>query len=190
MSISQPTRVSILAIYILILFLCSKIALGSWLPPTTDKGLWFYSGLAALLLGNLIVTPFFTRPADAISYAVAAVVGLLAVNIWPQPQYTEFDRFLWLLVAAYLTFVLIAGFLSIVFRGLAGACSEKVSSSLFQICEMLGTPRAVFSAVFLFAIIVFHRNDSREYLTIGLAWIVVVGLQPRHSALRMLQKAS
>jgi hypothetical protein len=188
MPMSQPARVLILVLYVLILFLCSKLALNSWIPPSTDKGLWFYSGLAALLLGNLLVTPFFTRPADAISYAVAAIVGMLAVNIWPLPQYSDFDRFLWLLVTSYLALVLIAGIISIASRGFAGTFSKKLSNSLFQICETLGTPRAVFSAVFFFAIFVFHRSDSDEYLTISLAWILVVGLQPLESLALLLRR--
>lgn len=51
---NQRTRLLILALYVAALFCASKLALGSWVPPTNEKGLWFYSGLAALLLGNLL----------------------------------------------------------------------------------------------------------------------------------------
>ena len=55
---SQRTRLVLLAIYLVGLFVVSRAALGHWWPPTTHKGLWFYAGLVALLLGNLLVTPF------------------------------------------------------------------------------------------------------------------------------------
>ena len=84
-SLGQKTRLVALFLYIALLFCASRLALGSWLPPTTEKGLWFYSGLAALLLGNLIVTPYFTSPANAITNAVASMVGLLAINISASP---------------------------------------------------------------------------------------------------------
>ena len=90
-SLGQKTRLVALFLYVALLFCASRVALGSWLPPTTEKGLWFFSGLAALLLGNLIVTPYFTSPANAISYAVASMVGLLAVNPWVSPARIGFD---------------------------------------------------------------------------------------------------
>jgi hypothetical protein len=90
---SQLTRLVILIAYLALLFLASKLAFKSWLPPTSEKGLWFYSGLAALLLGNLLVTPFFTKPVDAIANAVAAFVALLAVNILASGKYAGFDQF-------------------------------------------------------------------------------------------------
>src|SRR3989442_3621923 len=100
-SLGQKTRLIALFLYIGLLFCASKLALGSWLPPTTEKGLWFYCGLAALLLGNLIITPYYTKPADAISNAVASVVGLLAVNNWASPAPISFDQFVWAVTTAY-----------------------------------------------------------------------------------------
>ena len=41
---------------------------------------------------RLIITPYYTKPADAISNAVASVVGLLAVNIWASPARISFDE--------------------------------------------------------------------------------------------------
>ena len=91
---SQRTRLVILVIYITALFLTSKLALGSWIPPTNERGLWFYSGLIALLLGNLLVSPFFNKPIDSISYAVASLVALLFTNVWVLPGYGGFEKFL------------------------------------------------------------------------------------------------
>jgi hypothetical protein len=86
---SQRVRLGILIAYIVCLFGASRIALGTWMPPTSDKGLWFYSALAALLLGNLILSPFFTKPADAISYAVTGIIALLATSIWRNPSTSD-----------------------------------------------------------------------------------------------------
>src|SRR3989304_421251 len=94
-SISQRGRLTILIVYLAGLFIASWGALGTWIPPTTERGIWFYAAFAALLLGSLLVTPFFTKPADAISYAVAAAVALLAVNPWASATSIGFDRFTW-----------------------------------------------------------------------------------------------
>ena len=175
---TQFTRLLILIIYIILLFVASKLAFGSWLPPTTEKGLWFYSGLAALLLGNLLVTPFFTKPVDAISNAVAAIVALLAVNMWAPGKFTGFDQFMWTVICIYVAVVLISSILAIAFKDSPNPTRQKISKSLYLFSDVVGTSRLVFSAVFLFALIAFHRNTPREYLIIGISWGVFVGLQP------------
>jgi len=174
----QRARLLILGLYLALLFLASRIALGTWLPPTTEKGLWFYSGLAALLLGNLLVTPFYTKPADAISYAVAGIVGLLAVNAWHSPQQTRFDVFLWSASLVYVVLVLVAGTLSIAFRDSSHRLLQKTSASLYHFSYEVGTPRSVFSVIFLYALVTFHRDNPREYIAIGLAWALLVALKP------------
>lgn len=175
---SQRTRLIILGVYILILFGASNLALGSWFPPTSQKGLWFYSGLAAILLGNLLVTPFFTKPADAISYSVAALVALLAVNVWSSPDRTGFDRFLWSAATFYLVLVIFSSIVSIVLKNSTSELHQRFSRTMYLFSETAGTPKAVFSAVFLFALVVFHRENPSEYLWISLAWAVLIGLQP------------
>jgi hypothetical protein len=177
-SLGQKTRLVALFLYIALLFCASRLALGSWLPPTTEKGLWFYSGLAALLLGNLIVTPYFTSPANAISNAVASMVGLLAINISASPARTGFDKFVWSVTTAYVALVLAASILAIVLKDSSRTFWQRASRSLFVLSNTIGSPRAVFSIVFLFSLATFHRDRPREYLVIGLAWALIVALRP------------
>ncbi len=187
-SLTQFIRLLILITYVILLFVASKLAFDSWLPPTTEKGLWFYSGLAALLLGNLLVTPFFTKPVDAISNAVAAIVALLAVNIWAPGKFTGFDQFMWIVICIYVAMVLISSILAIAFKDSPNPTREKISKSLYFFSDAVGTSRLVFSAVFLFALIAFHRNTPREYLIIGISWGVFVGLQPLETFANLLRR--
>ncbi len=57
----QRTRLILLVVYLGDLLLAFWLALGTWLPPTGEKGLWFHSALAAPLLGNLLVSQFLTN---------------------------------------------------------------------------------------------------------------------------------
>lgn len=186
--LTQFIRLLILITYIVLLFVASRLAFGSWLPPTTEKGLWFYSGLAALLLGNLLVTPFFTKPVDAISNAVAAIVAMLAVNIWSPEKFTGFDQFMWTVVCIYVVMVLTSSILAIAFKDSPNPTRQKVSKSLYFFSDVAGASRSVFSAVFLFALIAFHRNNPREYLIIGISWGVFVGLQPLETFANLLRR--
>jgi hypothetical protein len=185
---SQPTRLLILLVYLLVLFVTCKLAFGFWFPPTSEKGLWFYSGLAAILLGNLLVTPFFTKPVDAISYAVAALITLLAVNVWVLRQYTSFDRFLWSAAIAYAAMIVISGILSITLKSGIADARQKASRSLYLFCDAFGSPRAIFSMMFLFSVVCFHRSTVREYLIISLAWALVIGMRPLENAAHLVRR--
>ena len=187
-SLSQFTRLLILIVYVVLLFITSKLAFDSWIPPTSEKGLWFYSGLAALLLGNLLVTPFFTKPVDAISNAVAAIVALLAVNIWGLGKFTSFDKFMWCATCIYIVMVLLSSILAIAFKESSTPTRQKISKSLYLLSDVAGKSRLVFSAVFLFALITFHRNTPREYLIIGMAWVLFVGLQPLETLANLFRR--
>ncbi len=177
-SLGQKSRLIALFLYVALLFVTSKLALSSWIPPTTQKGLWFYSGLAALLLGNLIVTPYYTKPADAISNAVAALVGLLAVNVWPLQTATPFDRFIWTTTVGFVALVLFASILAIVLKDASTEFWRNLARSLFLLSNSIGTPQAIFSVIFLFALIALHRESPREFLLIGVAWALTVTLRP------------
>src|SRR5436309_7350469 len=168
-SIGQRGRLIILIVYLVGLSIASWAALGSWIPPTSERGIWFYAALAALLLGNLLVTPFFTKPADAISYAVASLVTLLTVNAWGVSSTSGFDRFTWSAAMLYIILVLAAAVLAISLKDSPRPFAEKAARSALMLADAAGSPRAVFSAVFLFALITYHRGNPREYLIIGLA---------------------
>lgn len=175
---SQRTRLVLLGLYLIGLFAVSRAALGHWWPPTTEKGLWFYAGLVALLLGNLLITPFFTKPVDALSYAVPAVIALLTANAWSIPNTTGFDCFLWTAVMAYLVAIVAAGIGSIAMKDTVSETGQKISRSFYHFSDVLGGPRAVCSSVFIFALVTFHRENAREYLWIGAAWLLFIGLRP------------
>ena len=185
--LSQRERLTVMAVYIAVLFLACNIALGSWIPPTNEKGLWFYSGLAAILLGSLLVTPFFISPADAISYSVAAGVALLAINIWGTKD-TGFEKFIWAISFIYILVILIAALFSITLKDSTKHFLKKISESLRIFCDTFGKPSFVFSAVFLFALLIYHRNNAREYITISLAWFIIIGLNPLETSLHVIKR--
>jgi hypothetical protein len=180
--IGQRGRSIILIVYLVGLFIASWAALGSWIPPTSERGLWFYSALAALLLGSLLVTPFFTKPADAISYAVAAAVALLVVNPWVSETSIGFDRLTWSAATIYVLIVLVAAILAIALKDSSAPTAQKAARSGLLLADTMGSPRAIFSVVFFFALITYHRTVPREYLIISLAWALFVGLRPLEAA--------
>jgi hypothetical protein len=189
-TLKQRTRLLILILYVVGLLITSRLALGAWLPPRSEKGVWFYSALAALLLGNLLVTPYFRKPTNSISYSVAAAIALLAVNPWGRTNYIGFDCFLWSSAMGYTGVVFLAGIFTIALKDSQRVIWQKFDKSCFLVSDTLGNPRAIFSVIFLFALVTFHRSSPREYIIIGFAWAVFVGLRPLESIAGLFRRFS
>lgn len=168
----------ILGLYVAGLLLASKLALNTWLPPTSEKGLWFYSGLAAILLGSLLVTPFYTKPADAISYSVTALVALLAVREFPSAANSVTALLLWSPTLAYVLCVLLFGIVAIAVKDSPRIFLQHTSASLALLADQLGAPRVLFSVLFLYAVVAYHSQSTRELFWIGFAWAFLIAIRP------------
>ncbi len=177
-TLSQPARLGILGLYVAGLLFASRLALGAWLPPTSEKGLWFYSGLAAILLGSLLVTPFYTKPADAISYAVTALVALLAVREFASAATGVTARLLWTPTVVYVLCVLVFGIVAIAVKDSPRTFLQHASASLAFLADQFGAPRVLFSVLFLYAVVAYHSQSTRELFWIGLAWALLIAMRP------------
>ncbi|MBN2350663.1 MAG: DUF87 domain-containing protein [Bacteroidales bacterium] len=176
---NQPTRAIILFIYIGILFLLNYLAFDDWLPEKDYKGLWFYAGIASILLGNLLVTPFYTKPVDAISYSVVSLIAIFLVNNWS--NWNIPDKVVFITAISIQTIVIISAFICILTKDSVKPFGQKISKSGFIVSEFIGNQRVVFSVVILFALIVFHRTEIKEMFYITIAWIITVIIEPdRH----------
>lgn len=181
----QRTRLVFLLVYTVILFLTSRYALGSWLPPASEEGIWFYSGLVSLLLGNLITTPFFTKPADSTSYAVAALSSVLPASVSSTIMDDRLAQILWFATVVYLLGIAVSGILSISLKDSRNSVCRRTAKSLAVLCDSLGTAQFVFSITFSFALIAFHRESMHEFLCIAAAGAVVVMFRPLETLVRL-----
>lgn len=184
--ISQRARLIILILYTVGLLAASWFAQGSIVPPTGTDGIWFFSSLAALLLGILLVTPIYAKPVDAISYAVAALVTLLVLNIWESGAVASIDRILWTIALSYTIFIILAAMMAILFYNPDAIEGSYVSKLCFDISKKLGSPKAVFLVIFGFALYTFHRNSPREYIILGLFGIIIVLVAPLEKVWRFI----
>jgi hypothetical protein len=176
MNRTQPQRAIILLIYVFVLFVFNYLAFGTFFPEKDFKGLWFWAGIASILLGNLLVTPFYTKPVDAISYSVVSLISIFLVNNWINWELQ--DRIIFISATLLLSFILIISFISILTKDSIKISNQKLSKSCLVISDVLGNQRVVFSVVILFAILVFHRTQHKELFFITIAWITVVVIEP------------
>jgi len=172
----QQTRIVILFIYIAMLFLANFFAFGQLMPSYGSKGLWFYSGFASILLGNLLVTPLYIKPVDAISYSVLALISLYLVNDLKNWDY--FEKIIFYLVNAFYIFIISSSFIAILLKDSQQQITQNISNTCKLFSEQFGNQRIVFSIVIIFALIVFHRDNSMEVVYITLAWVITILLKP------------
>jgi len=172
---SQPVRLLYLVLYLAFLFLMNQLAFGQWLPFSTSKGLWFYSGAAALILGSLLVTPFFTSPANAISYLVAALIAVLAFDA---PSAALYDTLPRQCVLAFCFVMLAACGLNIIFKGSKNRLLHNIAEIGRILADNLGSPRFVYAVIIFYALWEYHRGSPTELLFVSLAGIVIAAQQP------------
>lgn len=174
---NQKWRSLFLFIYLAALIGVSHYIFGDWFPsPSGGKAVWFYTCLASLLLGNHLVTPYFSKPVDAISYAfaaIAAMVGAESLVSWEISEKTVFYA-----VIGYSVFVLIAAFVAIFSRSISGATATRISETGTILAGALGNHRAIFGLAMIAAAYLFHRDSLKETFFICIACLVFVVARP------------
>lgn len=172
----QGARLIFLLIYVGVLFLVNWLAFGVWVPFPGNKGLWFYSAAASIILGNLLVTPFYTKPVDALSYAVIAGTGIYLVNDFA--NWGTVNLIVFWTSLGFVGFVLFVSLIAIAFKDADRKWLKQVSQTCMVLADYCGNQRVIFSIVFLFALIVFHRNSAREMFLLSIAWATIVVIEP------------
>jgi hypothetical protein len=186
MKLSQKARLAILILYSALLVSVCRFLFGTWLPPNAEKGLWFYASFAHLLLGTLLLSPYFTKPADAVSDAVIAALVLTEVHgavttLGPWVSRT------WKAIFIYYVGVIVIGSLAMALRSSQSRGVRQLTESLYVLSTHLGETPLVFSMLFLFALSAFHLDNHREVYTLAATWVIIVPLRLFENVALMLK---
>ena len=147
---SQPVRFMYLMVYLFFLVTMNQLAFGQWLPRASEKGLWFYSGSAALILGSHLITPFFTSPANAISYLVAALIN---VSVFPASGAKLADTLPRQCVVGFFMIMLVVCTLNILFKDSKNRLLHNIAGACRYIADQFGGPRFVYAVVIIYALL-------------------------------------
>lgn len=170
MRANQKYRFLFLITYFMILIFVHAALFSSFFPdPTEDTSVWFYSGLLALLLGDLLLEPYFTSPRDAISNSVAALAQLFSFSIgivWS-----------WLVAVAVAMISLVAGALAIWLGQYRRKTPQRIARIATWIAATLGKSRVLFTVIFLVAVFSYHKTFDEAFWLLVL-WIVIFAARP------------
>ena len=149
-------------------------AFGNLYPPVGDKGFWFYTALLSVLVGSKIVTPFYVKPVDAISYAVPAFVSLMLVNNWGAwPVETKFS---FVAVSALSATVLACALLAIILNNWGNEKLQEISNKIRIFLEILAKPQVIYTPIIIFAMYAYHIGKPNELILISIAIILTVAM--------------
>ncbi|HEC11833.1 MAG TPA: DUF87 domain-containing protein [Acidiferrobacteraceae bacterium] len=182
----QSTRLWILIAEVVILVVASRFAFEQWFPPLGEKGFWFYTALLGLLLGSRLVTPFYSRPVDAIVYAIPAGIALLLINNWANWNISE--KVIFVIAFSYCALVVTAAFISILIKDSTKEWVLRLSNSFRLTLGYLGSPKPIYGVLILFAWYTFHRESYHEMFWIGLAGVFAVVTSPIEIFARLVNK--
>ncbi|GHV81427.1 hypothetical protein AGMMS49944_32180 [Spirochaetia bacterium] len=90
------------------------ILTGNILPHFNNKGLWFLCCFLNIILANQLLTPYFTKPVDSISFSVTGFVTVIMIRpetVWAIPSYV-----IYYLILIYTTLIVIGAILCIIFK--------------------------------------------------------------------------
>lgn len=167
--LTQPQRLVSLCIDLAIVLLACWYLFGVFYPPIGEKGFWGYSAMLAVLIGSKLVTPFYVKPADAISYAIPAFVSLMLINDWGNWSLNQ--KWGFSLAASYSLIVFILGLANIISNAISSEWASNLSNRIRISLEYFGRPEFVYTPLVLFAIFSYHLGSSLEVAII----CIVVG---------------
>jgi len=180
-ALSQPARLAVAIGYVLLLLFLGRYLNGRFLPPFGLPGLWFYSAFGVLILGEFIIEPFFTRPADALASSIALVIACASVSL-TGAEITHSAA-----VTGRLVYV-ISGLLLIVLSVAAITFKDRtdrlgdLATWAASVAGRAGQARWLFSALLFGAGYAAFAHSAGRVAALYLSWFVVFVLTPLESA--------
>jgi len=184
MRASQFWRLVFLLFYLIVLCLASFLLFGVWFPRPDDTSVWFYSGLFALLLGDLLLEPYFTAPRDAISNSIAAITQIGSVLFLVIVSNVQW---FWIVALAFPVVALISGIVAILLGQSRWLITQRIAATATQIGSIIGKSKFLFTAIFVLAVFSFHTTITETFWLLTL-WIIIFAARPIERAYDFVKK--
>lgn len=181
----QQWRLAAALAYMLALLGLARYLNGTFWPPYGLDGLWFYAAAAALLLGEFLLEPFFTRPADALANAVAVLIATATVSL-DGADIPLSDAQAGRNVAIVVSCVLIALAVAAIALKDTGGRVRSVAGLSAAIVARLGRARVLFSALLFASGYAAFADSAGRVAVLYLAWFVILVVEPVESLVVVL----
>jgi hypothetical protein len=172
--IPQPLRLVAAFVYVAAFLAVGATAVNGVVPPPADlSGLWFWGALLPLTVSRLIMEPFFSRPADAITNALTVIAATAAVDvsaaIAPPDQVGLAQRAL--IVAASVVLALSA--VAIALKDAKGRWAT-LASRASRLCAVAGRGPVAYSLYLLLVGWAAFSPTSHQAIAVAFLWLLVL----------------
>jgi hypothetical protein len=187
MRLPQQRRLAAAFVYLLAIGLLGTWALHWHFPPFGLRGLWFYSAGAALILGEFILEPFFTRPADAIANGATLLLTAASVSSQGATVTDNVVHYARLGFVTYALIVLCLGAAAITLKDARGRAALP-GRYAYLVVGTLGRARWLFGALYFAAVYAAFSDSAGRVAILYLAWIIVFSAHPVERLLQTDQR--
>jgi len=177
--LTQVERTVILLVYVVVLLGVNWALTGRPVPSTGPRSVWLFGALAWLVLGNLLLQPYFTKPADAAANALAGFIAVTAIPAEVLPSSLGIRVLSGVVCPLLFLFIIGVAITAILLKGSAREPIESpraIARVATKACDFLGAPEVVFSLVFFVAILPLLTNVF-HFVWLVLVWFLMVPMR-------------
>jgi DNA helicase HerA-like ATPase len=185
-STNQKERALVIIVSISLLFLANYLLSGKILPQFNNNSLWFLCCFLNIILADQLLTPYFTKPVDSISFSFTALITLIMIK--PESTWIILSYIIYYFTLIYTILLVIAAMLCIILRDSKNERLFILSEKLKLIVSFIGTARVIFSLIFFFALVTYHYQDSKGMLIISISYLLFVVQGPINYLIMLLHR--
>jgi len=183
----QKSRLLAFAVYFLVLLGVAKYLNGSFWPPFGLEGIWFYSAAASLLVGELVLEPYFTRPVDALASALAVLI-VAATASWQQsPALSATVDGIRVLLVLYAVVVIVTATAAMTLKDSAGA-PGGIARTAASFVGRFGRAQWLFGALVFASGYAAFAGSSSKVAALYLSWFIVAVFTPVEWVMALLSR--
>lgn len=183
----MKNRFVIFFIFSAVFVVVQYFSFGTFLPSTDTKDLWFYSGIFMVLFSILFIEPYYTSPKNVITNAIPLLLVFIAVK-----NYFD-NQVLWWLAVISLLSLLSASIIAMALEDKEKSpehYKNRVSNMLKNIVVLVGQGKVLYSSVFLYFLLTYHKIQDFYTLTLFILWFFILCINPKniHSSFSLFIK--
>lgn len=173
----SKNRFIIFAVFLVVFVGAQYIFLGTFLPDTETKDLWFYSGVFMVLFSILFIEPYYTSPKNVITNIIPLLLIFLVIK-------NDFNNpvFWWAAISIFSSLLL----MSITALSLEDKQKSpdhwrnKASNALKDFVVVIGQGRVLYSAVFIYFLLTYHSIQNFYTLVLFVLWFFILAINPKN----------
>ncbi|WBR54535.1 ATP-binding protein [Campylobacter sp. VBCF_01 NA2] len=163
---------------ILLFIIFHKSLTGDFLPTTETKDIWFYSGLATMIISLLFIEPFYTSPKNVFTNSFALVMVYLAVK----NNYA--NNTLWWIIFSFFISILFLSIVVIILGDYGKNQSENnilniVTDNIKKFIIIFGQGKLLYSIVFISTLLLYYKNDDFNIFIWFIFWFFILLIDPK-----------